>query len=226
MSESKQMILDQRALTAPSKSVLASPKEEGPPCGGPDQRFKGFSVPFVAGSLPRNQFANRRTGARYRLLVSLDLRARSLFADRADAESDFLFFRAHLDDLEVVLDAGLKMQRLAVAIHGFRFVAQTFHPFGDLDKGSKCGHAQYFAVNHIADVMCLEESFPDVRLKLLHSQRQPPLVRFNGQHHSFHAIALLQHFRRMLHALGPTQVADVHQAVDAVLDFDKSSEIR
>ena len=29
----------------------------------------------------------------------------------------------------------------------------------------------------------------------------------------------------MLHALGPAQVADVHQAVDAIFDFDEGSEV-
>src|SRR5271155_3075266 len=70
-----------------------------------------------------------------------------------------------------------------------------------------------------------EESFPDIGLKLLHAERQAPLVGLNRQHHSLYAITLLQHLRRMLHALGPAEVADVHQAVDTVLDFDKGAEV-
>ena len=117
------------------------------------------------------------------------------------------------------------MQGLAVSVHCFRLVAQTFNAFRDLDKRSERGYPQDFAVNHIADMMCREESLPNVGLKLLHAQRQAPLVGFNRQHDGFHAIALLQHFRRMLYPLGPAQVADVHQTVDAILDFDKRAEV-
>src|ERR1022692_3814699 len=182
-------------------------------------------VVLVAGALPGDQLTDGRTGARYRLLVSLDLGAGSFFADGADAESHLLFFRAHLDDLEIVLDTGFKVQGLPVSVHGFRLVAQTFHAFCDLDKGSKRRHSQHFAVNHIADVMRREESLPDIGLKLLYSQRQTPLVGLNGQHDGFHAITFFQNFGRMLHALGPAQVADVNQTVDAILDFDKRAEI-
>jgi len=124
-----------------------------------------------------------------------------------------------------MLYAGLKMQRLAVSIDRFRLVAQTFHAFGNLHERTECSYAQHFAVDHIADVVGLEERFPHIGLKLLYAQRQPALVRLNGQHHGLHAITLLQHFGRMLHALGPAQVADVHQAVDAVFDFDEGSEV-
>src|SRR5215469_2086642 len=76
-------------------------------------------VVFVAGALPGDQLADGRAGARNRLLVGFDFRARGFFADCSDAEADLLFFRIHLDDLKVVLQAGLKMQRLAVFIGSF-----------------------------------------------------------------------------------------------------------
>src|SRR6266852_4889151 len=85
------------------------------------------SVAFAAGALPVDQLADSRTGAGYRLLVGFDFRARGFFADGANAESDFLLFGTHLDDLELVLDSGLKMKRLTVAVQCFRLVAQALH---------------------------------------------------------------------------------------------------
>src|SRR5579872_846112 len=110
------------------------------------------SVSFVAGALPINQFADGRTCARNWLLISLNFRPGSFFAHRANAEPDLLIFRAHLDDLEVVFEARLKMHRLAVTIHSFRLVAQPFHAVRDLHERSESGHAKNFAMNHVADV--------------------------------------------------------------------------
>src|SRR5260370_7700932 len=143
-------------------------------------------VVLVTGALPGDQLDDRGTGARYRLLVSLDRGSRRFFADGADAQPDFLFFRAHLDDLEVMLDAGFKMQWLSVAVYRFRLVAQTLHAFGDLDKSSKRSHAQHFAMNHVANVMSRKESFPDIGLNLLDSQRHPPLVGLHAHHPALH----------------------------------------
>src|ERR1700730_8339261 len=154
-----------------------------------------ISVSLVARSLPRDKLANGRTGARNWLLVSFHFRSRSFFPNGANAEANFLFFGSHLDDLEVVLHARFKMQWLTVSVHRFRLVAQAFHTLGNLNKRSERGHAQHFAVDHVTDVMLLEERLPDIGLKLLHAQRQTTLVRFDGQHHRLHAIALLQHFR-------------------------------
>src|SRR5271167_541436 len=128
------MILDQRPGSA-KRDAEGQRKEMGRLAAARMSNLTS-SVILVAGALPRNQLADGRTGARHRLLVSLDLGARSFFADGADAESHLLFFRAHLDDLEVVLDAGFKMQRLTISVYRFRLVAQTFHTFGDLDESS------------------------------------------------------------------------------------------
>ncbi len=73
--------------------------------------------------------------------------------------------------------------------------------------------------------MCLEERLPDVGLKLLHAQRQAALVRLDGENDRLHAITFFQYLRRVLDTLGPAQVADVNQAVDAVFDFDECSEV-
>ena len=184
-----------------------------------------FLVAFVTGALPGDQLADCGTGARDRLLVGFDFRARGFFAYGADAEADFLLLGIHLDDLEVVLNAGLQMERVAVFVSGFGFVAETLDSLGDFDERAERGHTQYLAVDDIANVMTREERFPNVGLQLLDAERQTALVRLDRQHDRLYAITLLQHFRRMLHALGPAQVADVYQAVDAVFDLDERAEV-
>src|SRR4030095_8452997 len=43
--------------------------------------------------------------------------------------------------------------------------------------------------------------------------------------HGLHDLSLLQDLRRVLDALGPRKIGNVHQAVDAFLDFDECPEI-
>src|ERR1035438_7866629 len=186
-------------------------------------------VVFVAGALPRHKLANRRAGTGRGgrgSLVGLDIVTRGLFTTYGtNAESHFLFGRVHFDDLELELLVGFQLDRLALRIGGFRVVAQTFDPVGDLDEGAEAGQPQHLAVDDIAHVMLLEEGVPHIGLKLLHAQGQAALVGFNGQYDGLHLVALLQHFGRMLHALGPAQVADVDQPVDSVFDFDERAEV-
>src|ERR1039457_510735 len=110
-------------------------QEKRPPSRAALVLFLEYLVVFVAGSLPGDQLANGRTGTGNGLLVGFHFRARGFFAHGADAESDLLLFRTHLDDLEVVLQARLKMKRLAVLVGRFGLVAQAFHALGNFDKG-------------------------------------------------------------------------------------------
>src|ERR1700679_1794373 len=152
------------------------------------------SVTFVAGALPVDQFADGGTGAGDGLLVGFHFHAGGFFADGADAESDLLFFGTHLDDLEIVFESGLEGHGLAVSVDRFRFVAQAFDAFGDFHERAKRGYAQHFAVDHVADVMSLEERFPDVGLQLLDSERKTTFVRLDGKHDGFYSVAFLQNF--------------------------------
>ena len=87
------------------------------------------------------------------MLVGFHFRAGSLFAHGANAESDLLFFRIHLHDLEIVLLSGFESHGLAVGILRLGVVAEAFDAFGDLDKCPEAGYAQNLAVQHVSDVM-------------------------------------------------------------------------
>src|SRR5271157_4302384 len=188
------------------------------------------SVSFVAGPFPRHELTDggagrRRRGCSRRSLVGIYLRSRGLFAHRADAESYLLLRRVHLDDFELVLQARFQFDRRTDLIGSLGVVAEALDSVGDLDERTKARQAQHLAMDDIAHAMLVEESVPDIGLKLLYAQREPTLVRLDSEHDGLHLVALLQHFRRMLHALGPAQVAHVNQAVDAVLDFDECAEV-
>src|SRR5271168_3713252 len=104
-------------------------------------------------------------------------------------------------------------------------MAKTLDSLGNFDEGSELRGPQNLAVNHIANAVLGKERLPDIRLQLLHAQGQAAIFRLNTQNHSLDLLALLQHFRRMLDALGPAQVRDMHQAVDAVLDLDEGAKV-
>src|ERR1700683_130657 len=70
-----------------------------------------------------------------------------------------------------------------------------------------------------------EEALPDIGLHLLDAQRETAVLRLDAENNSLHLLALLHHFRWMLHALGPAQVRDVNQPVNTVLDLDERAEV-
>src|SRR3954451_18002270 len=55
----------------------------------------------------------------------------------------------------------------------------------------------------------LGEMLPWVLEQLLHAERNPTVVRVDGDHDGLDFIAGLDHLRRMLHPLGPGHLVDV-----------------
>jgi hypothetical protein len=64
----------------------------------------------------------------------------------------------------------LQRHGLAISVHRFGVVAESFDAFGDLDECAETGHPQDFSVHHITYVMLREEGLPHIGLKLLHAQ--------------------------------------------------------
>ena len=67
---------------------------------------------------------------------------------------------------------------------------------------------------------------PRILLGLLEAEADALVLGVDVEDHDVDRVALLHHFRRMLHALGPAHVGDVNQAVDARLDLDERAEAR
>ena len=57
------------------------------------------------------------------------------------------------------------------------------------------------------------------------AQGQTACFGIEFQHDNIHLVADLAEFGRMFDLLGPGEVGDVHQSVDAFLQFDEHAEV-
>src|ERR1700720_3510948 len=183
----------------------------------------------------------RRRGFRRRAIL-FDLAAFDLFGRRAIAQADAARFRTDLNDLQIIFLAGLKrpgaLQRSGRgAVHrrrtivtplplfDFRVVAERFDILAKFHERAEGSDTRNLALHDLADFVLLEPVAPDV-VHLLDPQRHPPVLRIDLQHLRGDGFTLLEHFVRILHPPGPAHIADVHQSVKAILDFDERAELR
>ena len=66
---------------------------------------------------------------------------------------------------------------------------------------------------------------PGVFVQLLEAQGDAPAFLIDRQHLALDLLTLFDHFAGVAYLAGPGHVADVQQAVDAFLDFDKGAVI-
>ena len=118
-----------------------------------------------------------------------------------------------------------ELWRLAGHFAGFGDVAEALNALGDFNESAELRGAQNLAVDHIADAVRSEEALPHIGLKLLDAEREAAVLRLDAENNCLHLFALLHDFRGMLDALGPAQVGDVDEAVNAILDFDEGAEV-
>src|SRR5581483_1163572 len=147
--------------------------------------------------------------------------------------------RADLDDLEIELLAGFERPDVlerpggrageasvvaSAPVENLRVVAEPLDVFAELDERAESRQARNLTLHDLADLVLLEPIAPDV-VDLLHAERHAAVLRVDFQHLRRHRLALLEHLVGILDALGPTDVADMDEAVKAVLDFDKRAEL-
>ena len=58
-----------------------------------------------------------------------------------------------------------------------------------------------------------------------HSERNAPFLRIHVEHYAFNLVANIDQLGGVLHALGPRHFADVHQALNTLLQFDKGAVV-
>src|SRR5688572_24277886 len=160
------------------------------------------------------------------LAVLLPVGAVLVGLERADAQPDLPLLRAQLDDLHLVAVAHLEVDLLApVGVVELRHVDEPFDALVELDERAEVGHARHLALDGVAHLVTGEEVVPDVGGELLETERQPLVLGVDAEHHRLDHVALLQHLRRVLHALAPRHVGDVNQAVDVLFDLDERAEL-
>ena len=106
--------------------------------------------------------------------MGIHLRARGFFSHRTNAESDLLFGRIHLDDLEFEFLSGIQLDRRTMPIHRFRVVAQALDSIRNLHECAEAGQAQHLAVNNIAHQMLILEQFDQLPVLLFSARYIEP----------------------------------------------------
>src|SRR3954454_16746886 len=163
---------------------------------------------------------------RRRLLVLRDLGFRQRL-DVARGETDLLVGPVDLDDARANGLADVKRLvelRFRIA-RNLRDVREPFHAVGNANEEAEVGDLGNRADQLIADVVRFREVVPLVRQELFDRERETLIFAVDADHARLHRVALLQHLVRMLEAAVPRHVGDVNQSVDAVFDFDESTEV-
>ena len=111
-----------------------------------------------------------------------------------------------------------------MGVHCFGVVTQPLNAVGHLDERAEAGEAHHLAVDDVTDAMLSKKLTQMSVCSCLRPNDRRRCLRLNGQDQGLDLVALLQHFRRVLH-LAPAQVADVNEAIDPVFDFDESAEL-
>ena len=130
-----------------------------------------------------------------------------------DRKHHRLHFFAFLEDLGWVADL-LGPRQIAD-------VQQSIDPFFDLDERAVVGDVPHLALDHRARRILLGNAFPRVLLDLLHAEADFLLVLVDLQHLHLDVLALRDHFARVIDALRPGHLGDVHQAFDAFFQLDE-----
>src|SRR6185437_3413058 len=198
----------------------------------------------LGGRLPlgHDGVADRRGRRGFRRAERFHFLAFDLLLRRAIAEANLVLLGFEPQDLEVIFlrrcehradtrAAGLLVPfAIAVALAlgapflDFGDVAEAFDALGEFDECAEVGGARNFSSHHVADLVRAEPIRPDV-LHLLDAERKAAIFGVYLQHAGLHRFALLEFLAGMLDALGPAHIADVDQALHALLDFDERAKI-
>jgi hypothetical protein len=70
---------------------------------------------------------------------------------------------------------------------------EAIDPFLDFNKSAEVGEIADSACDHRSDRVTLRQRGPRIRLGLLHSQRNPPVLHVHIEHNSFDVLSDLKH---------------------------------
>src|SRR5579863_2525297 len=134
---------------------------------------------------------------------------------------DFEYLRFHrLPDLQQVL-------RVIDALFGAHVadVNHAFDAFGELNESAEFGEAGDWTFDRRTHGELRYYVGPGITERLLQTQRDTALIRFNAQNHGFDGLAGFNHIAGRLHLLYPGHFRDVDQAFNPRLEFHKRAEV-
>ena len=102
---------------------------------------------------------------------------------------------------------------------------QTVNAVLNFNKRAEVSEVAHPAFDGRAHGILLMQRIPRISSELPHAQRNAAFLRMHVQHHAVHMVANIHQLRGMLHAFGPRHFADVHQSLDALLQFDKRAVV-
>ena len=102
-------------------------------------------------------------------------------------------------------------------------VQQAVDALLDLDEGAVVGEVADRALDHGARRIAVGHAVPGVLLGLLHAQGDLLLLLVDLQHDDFDLVVDLDQLAGMADAAGPGHLADVDQALDALLQLDEGA---
>src|SRR5205823_5080895 len=144
-----------------------------------------------------------------------------------DRERHLALVRVHVDDLHVQLVAFL--HHVAGVLHALvaklADVHEALDSGLDLHEGAEVGHLGDLALHAAADRVLRGQLRPWIRMELLDAEGEALVLDVDVQHHRLDLVALLVQIAGVLDALGPGDVADVHEAIDALLHSYEDAEV-
>src|SRR5438552_4994442 len=96
---------------------------------------------------------------------------------------------------------------------------QTVNPILDFDESPEVSKVADSAMHASSYLIAVAECLPGIVLSLLHPQTNPAGLWIDAQHLNFNGVSGIHELTRMLYALGPTHLGNVHQTFDARFQF-------
>src|SRR6185503_19432582 len=161
------------------------------------------------------------------LEVGVDLVTLLAAAERLDRKRDALLAGIDLRHLGFDFVADLVERSRTVHALGreLRDVDQALDALFDLHEHAEVGDAGDRATHAYARGIPPRHGGPRVFGQLLDTERDALVVDVDAEHHRFDVVALLEELRGVLDLLGPVEVGDVDQAVDALGELDEEPEV-
>ena len=158
------------------------------------------------------------------MVTSWDVAAPRVSLQLLEAERDALLLlvngQNHTLDLIALLDDFVRVRDLAGPRH-VRDVQEAINALLQLNERAVVGEVTHLATDNRARRVVLSNHVPRVDLGLLHAERDGLLLDIDFENDNLDLIALLDDFVRVVDALRPRHLGDVHETFDAVLKLDE-----